>query len=136
MADAFNWAGVSEDEMNAKLATTNSLAEREAIIRETLNGLYENAANIYEKNNAEIIAYNESQANLDMAMASAGNAVQPLLTAVNNLGSAFFSALTPALNAIIPVISSFVEKIASAVNWVLKFFGILSGGGKVAQSTT
>lgn len=128
LADALNWAGVSEDEFNNKLASTLSFEEREKMLRETLNGLYEDAANIYEKNNAALLAYNESQAKLDLSMAQAGNAVQPLMTAVNNLGASFFNALTPALNAIIPYIAAFVDKIAQAVNWVLKFFNVLSGG--------
>lgn len=137
LADALNWAGGSEDEFNAKLAATSSFEERELLLRETLNGLYSDAAELYEKNNAALLAYNESQAKLDSAMASAGNAVQPLMTAVNNLGAAFFNALAPALNVIIPYVATFVEKIAQAVNWVLKFFGVLSGNkGAVANTAT
>ena len=127
LADALNWAGVSEDEFNAKLAATNSYSEREAMLRSTLNGLYSEAADIYERNNAAILAYNESQARLDNSMAQAGAAVQPLLTALNNLGSAFFNALTPALNAIIPPIASFVNWIAKAIQSVLSFFSALTG---------
>ena len=127
LADALNWAGVSEDEMNAKLATTNSLQEREAMLRSTLNGLYENAANIYEKNNQQLIAYNESQARLDTTMAAAGAATMPLLTALNNLGSAFFTALKPALDAIIQPIATFINWIAKAIESVMSFFSALTG---------
>ena len=115
LADALNWAGVSEDEFNAKLAATNSLSEREALLRSTLNDLYSNAADIYERNNAAIIAYNESQARLDASMAAAGKAVLPLITALNNLGAAFFTALKPALDVIIPPIAAFVNWIAKAI---------------------
>ena len=112
MADALNWAGASEDEFNAKLAAASSIEEREILLRETLNGLYEDAANIYEKNNAALLNYNESQANLDVAMAAAGKAVLPLMTSLNNLSATFFNALTPALNAIMPYITAFIDKIA------------------------
>ena len=128
MADALNWAGASEEDLNAQLQSTTSLEEREALLRNTLNGLYEDAAELYERNNAAILNYNESQANLDISMANAGKAVLPLMTSLNNLSATFFNALAPALNAIIPYIAAFVDKIAQAVNWVLKFFNVLSGG--------
>ena len=127
LADALNWAGVSEDEFNVKLAQTNSLSEREALLRSTLNDLYMEASNIYERNNKALLEYNESQARLDRAMASAGASVMPLLTALNNLGSAFFTALKPALDAIIPPIATFVNWIAKAIQSVLSFFSALTG---------
>ncbi|MBQ8763144.1 MAG: hypothetical protein IJZ07_03485 [Clostridia bacterium] len=52
LADALNWAGISEDAFNEKLAACNTEAEREELIRETLNGIYSEAAANYEKNNA------------------------------------------------------------------------------------
>ena len=58
LADALNWAGVSEDAFNASLAATNSEAEREALIRNTLNGLYGDAALRYEENNKAMIKQN------------------------------------------------------------------------------
>ena len=39
LADALNWAGVSEDDFNKKLAACNNEAEREKLIRETLSGV-------------------------------------------------------------------------------------------------
>ena len=127
LADALNWAGVSEDEFNAKLASTNSHAEREAMLRSTLNGLYENAADVYEENNKALLDYNESQARMDSAMAEAGAAITPLLTAVNNLGATLFTSLKPAIDAIIPPLVTFVNWVAKAVQSVVGFFSALSG---------
>ena len=56
LADALNWAGISEDEFNEKLAACNNEAEREALIRSTLTGVYDEAAAGYEKNAAGILA--------------------------------------------------------------------------------
>ena len=127
MADALNWAGVSEDEFNAKLATTNSLEEREAMLRQTLNGLYGEAAEIYERNNKALLDYNASQANLDMVMGAAGQAVLPLMTALNNLGAAFFTALKPAIDAIVPVLATFVNWITQGIQAVTSFFSAITG---------
>ena len=127
LADALNWAGVSEDAFNAQLAQTTSYEEREALLRSTLNGLYEDAANIYEKNNRDLIAYNESQARSTAATAAAGQACIPLLTALNNLGAAIMTALKPALDAIVPYIVTFVNWLTKGVETVMSFFSALTG---------
>lgn len=82
LADALNWAGVSEDEFNEKLAATNTEAEREELIRNTLNGLYKNSAEEYQKNNEEIINANEAQAELNTKLADTMNKLEPLVTEV------------------------------------------------------
>ena len=47
LADALNWAGESEDAFNEKLAACSSEQERAALITETLNRLYSEAAGNY-----------------------------------------------------------------------------------------
>lgn len=128
MADALNWVGVSEDAFNEKLATTTSLSEREALVRSTLNGLYMNASNIYERNNSALLANAESQANLDIAMASAGQAILPLMTAVNNLATSLLNALSPAIAVVCQMIAILVGWITTAVGWISSFFSLFSGG--------
>ena len=127
MADALNWAGVSEDEFNAKLAQTTSFSEREALIRSTLNGLYSDAAEIYEKNNKAILEHNESQARLDASMARAGQSVMPLMTALNNLSAVLFDALAPAIEVISNALATFVGWITKGVQAVLGLFGAVTG---------
>lgn len=127
-ADALNWAGVSEDDFNAKLAATASYEEREALIRGTLNNLYGKAAEIYEKNNKELLAYNESQAKMEASMSAAGKAVVPLLTALNNLSAALFDALKPAIDVIVPAMATFVSWITKGIEAVMSLLGVVSGG--------
>jgi phage-related protein len=103
LADALNWAGVSEDEFNEKLAKCNDEAEREKLIRETLNGIYDNAAQKYEKNNAASLAQNEAQAKLTDTMAKLGEAVAPVVTA-------FTEFATEALAKVEPYISDLASK--------------------------
>lgn len=80
LADALNWAGISEDDFNAKLEACNSEAEREALIRSTLNGVYDEASKGYEENAASILAANEAQAKLTSGLAALGAAVEPVIT--------------------------------------------------------
>lgn len=126
LADALNWMGVSEDEVNAKLATTTSLEEREVMLRGLLNSLYGTSAQLYERNNQALIRYNESQANLDMALAEATKYVVPLLTNLNNLAATLLTYLKPALETISRVLIVFCQWVIAAIQYVGAFFGIFS----------
>lgn len=134
LADALEWVGISVDAFNASLAKTTSLEEREALIRNTLNGLYMNAANIYEYNNQALLANAESQARLDMALAEAGQVILPLITALNNLAATLLTTLKPAFEVIVAVVVAFVQIIAAAVQWISSFFSIFKKGGSSASS--
>ncbi len=135
LADALNWAGVNEDAFNAQLAQTTSLSEREALIRGTLNGLYSDAAQIYEKNNAEIIAQNEAQARLDATTGQLGKSLTPLVTALTNLSNVLLTALGPAITWISQVLTNFINIISKAVSWVMSFVSALGGTSKSSGST-
>lgn len=124
LADALNWAGVSEDDFNAALAQTNSLAEREVLLRSTLNGLYQNAAQIYEQNNRRIIEQNEAQARLNATMARIGQQTQVLATSWVNLKSTVMNVLAPAIIYISAVFSVLIDKLSSAIKWLGSLFGI------------
>ena len=80
LADALNWAGVSEEKFNEKLAKCNTEAEREKLIRETLNGLYSDSATQYQTNNQGLIENNKAQADLNMQMADTMAKIEPLIT--------------------------------------------------------
>lgn len=140
LADAVNWLGVSEDALNEKLAATTSLSEREALIRNTLSGLYSHSAQLYEKNNAALLAHNESQARLNQALAEATKWTIPLMTALNNLAAVVMNVLGPAFRIVSAVVIVFVEWIIAAVQFIGSFFGILAkkstDANKAIQSST
>ena len=135
LADALNWAGVNEDAFNASLAACNTTAEREALIRGTLNGLYSDAAAIYERNNADIIAQNEAQARLDATTGQLGKTVTPLLTALINLSNVLLTALGPAITWVSNALTVMINAISKAISWVLSFIGVLGGSSKVADTS-
>lgn len=116
LADALNWAGVNEDEFQAKLDACNTEAEREALIRETLNGLYGDAAANYEKNNETLIAQNEAQAKLTETLAELGAAVAPIITI-------FAEFATQALAVVVPYVQQLAEQYGPQLQTVLKGIG-------------
>lgn len=91
LADALNWAGISEDEFNAKLAAAGDESERNRLIMETLSSTYDTAADSFYKNNDQIIKNREQQAKLTEAMASVGDAV-------DKVKGAFVERFMPAIS--------------------------------------
>lgn len=82
LADALNWAGIAEDEFNQKLAACNSEQERAALITETMNGLYSEAANKYKELNGEVMNANSAQDKWRDSMAKVGEIIQPYIDGV------------------------------------------------------
>lgn len=95
LADALNWAGVSEDEFQAKLDACSSEQERQALITETLNGLYSDAAEKYRETNAEVIRANEANEAWVASMAEVGGAIEPILTDVKMMGASLLTEFVP-----------------------------------------
>lgn len=135
LADAYEFLGISVEDVNAKLATFNSESEREAYIRSSLTALYGEAAAVYGQNNAALIAYNQSQANLNVALAEAGSVVTPLLTAFNGLAAELLTSLKPALEVVVAAFVIVIQAISTAIGWIKAFFSIFSGGSKAADTT-
>lgn len=116
LADALNWAGISEDDFNAQLAACNSEAEREQLIRKTLIGTYNEAAAAYEKNAAEVLKQNEAQAKLQDSLAKLGAVVAPIVTI-------FTQFATEALAVVVPYIQQLAEQYGPQLKEVLQGIG-------------
>lgn len=118
LADALNWAGISEDDFNDKLAKCNSEAEREKLIRETLTGVYSKASDKYKELNSDVIEGNKSQADLNLTMADFGNKLQPLVTKLKTF-------LAEGLEKISPVLNFIIDNINVLAPIILGFLGTL-----------
>lgn len=124
LADALNWAGMSEDEFQKKLDSCNSEQERAALITETMNGLYSEASDKYKEMNADVIAANEAQDRINNAMAGAGAALEPFVTKGKELLAEVLERLTPALEWLG---TTALPWVSDAVSWVVKWFSDLLG---------
>ena len=85
LADALNWAGISEDKFNEQLAKCNSEQERASLITSTLNGEYAAAAEEYNKLTANTQAARDATNNMEQAQAALGAAIEPVTTAWTNM---------------------------------------------------
>lgn len=125
LADALNWAGISEDEFNGKLAACNTEAEREKLIRETLSKTYDEAAGKYEKTAAKVLAQNEAQAKLQETMSKLGEAVAPVITAFTSFANEALAAVLPYIQQLAeqygPTLQTALESVAEAVGKTMGF---------------
>ena len=148
LADALEWSGISVDEFNDKLAACKDYSEREALIRDTLNGLYSDAAARYEENNAQVLAQNEAQARLQETTAKLGEAVAPVITAFTNFATNALAIVVPYIQQLadtyMPQLQAGLEAVsnalATAFEWVLQhqtLLAVMAGiiGGIVAAIT-
>lgn len=134
LADALNWAGVNEEEFQAKLDACNTEAEREALIRKTLTGLYDEAAKTYEKNAAGLLAQNEANAKMTAAMAQLGEVVAPVMAMLTELGAEILADLTPHIQEFaenhLPKIKQALQdvgdKIGVVINWIADHWQLVS----------
>ena len=139
LADALNWAGISEDEFNAKLAACKSEEERATLVRETLNGQYLEAASIYEDTAESILAANEAEAAYAEAMADLGETMEPINTALTDFKTQVIEEIKPIIEDIIdkygPDIKTFLEDLATdignVITWIVDNWDTISTIGTV-----
>lgn len=134
LADALEWSGISVDEFNEQLFWCNTESEREKLIRDTLNGLYSEAAEGYETNNAAILAQNEAQAKLTDAMAQLGEVTAPIMTMLYELGAEILADLMPYIEdfaanhlpAVKEALSDVGEAIGKVITWIADNWELVS----------
>ncbi len=133
-ADALNWAGVSEDEFNAKLATTSSESERARMIMEALKsqGL-DQVAQGYRDANGALIANNEAQAQFDEAMATLAEQLMPAVTnaltlASNAIGTlaGWFSSLPESAQQVITIIGTLIIALGTILPPILSIMAAVT----------
>lgn len=129
-ADVLNWAGVSEDEFNAKLAAANDSAERAQIVLNQLanQGLPE-TAKAWRDANEDVVAYNESQMKLDEAMGQLGETLAPVAAGLKDV---FAEGVYAAADAV----AWLIEKIQVAINWLKDLNDRISNSDEWKDFTT
>ena len=134
LADALNWAGISEDEFNSKLEAAGSEAERNQLIMSTLSGEYQNAANIFKENNSTLMEARRVQSDLMDSLSGLGEAVTSIQNkllvgfgpSINSIVQAFtnlINGVDGADDQLATAISGFATKLAEQLPRFLEFGG-------------
>lgn len=115
LADALNWAGVNEDKFQESLDKCNTEQERAELITDTLNGLYEEAAVNYRKNNASVIKARNATADYNDALAELGETLEPVNADINEMKLELAKEFAPVLKSkVIPATKKFFDTLDDA----------------------
>ena len=106
LADALNWAGISEDSFNEKLKKCNSEQERATLITNTLSKEYETAAAEYNTLTASTQAARDATNKMEQAQAALGETIEPLTTAWTNMKA---NALNWLAEGLTPLVEKTIE---------------------------
>lgn len=119
LADALNWAGINEDDFNAKLAECTDESSRNQLIMDALASTYDDAADAFYRNNEQIVSARENQAALDKTLATLGQTVSDIK---NRLMGEFLPSVTSmiyAFNGLITGVSGSDKAFSDAVENIL-----------------
>ncbi len=116
LADALNWAGVSEESFQGSLDACSSEQERQALITETLNGLYTDAANKYKETNKSVMDANRAQSDYTDTLAAMGEKIEPVTTALKQGFAGLLGELLKLFDGV--DVEGLTAKIQKAFEWV------------------
>lgn len=131
LADALNWAGVNEEAFQSALDGCSSEQERAALITDTLNGLYQEAAENYKTLNGDVMEAQRAQALLTDAYAQLGAIAEPIMTTLKTMTADVLTAMIPfvslmgeglqgVLNGTAGAAETFAEGISGLVNVLME----------------
>lgn len=134
LADALNWAGISEDKFNKILSENIDVSDRAGLIVDTLTHTYKDAADAFYKNNEAIIANRDAQSQLNEKSAELGQSVENAKTALNEafgpglellltIAAGAFEELLGPIAAIGDAVQALVDGFRDAVNWLRRLIG-------------
>lgn len=143
LADALNWASISEDDFNARLAACSSESERNQLIMDTLSGTYDEASEAFYRNNEALVEARNNQAQLDATLATLGQTVSNVknqllsefLPSISSVATAFSGMLsgtegadTAFAIAVQGLVQKVVEQLPAFLNMGVQILSSLASG--------
>lgn len=128
LADALNWAGVNEEEFQASLDKCTTQQERQALITETLNGLYSDAAKKYKEVNKDVLDANAAQGKLNEGLAAIGAIVEPVITKLTFLAGTVLLKVADAMVWVVEKGTDLIKKIKEVKDRGLQIFTQFKNG--------
>lgn len=122
LADALNWAGISEDNFNTKLQALTTTQERADLIAQTLNDTYGQSKATYDDMTEGIRNANSAEAEFQEVQAEVGEAVEPVREALTKLKSNGLEAILPVVEKVGDLFATFGEHLSdtgSEINSVI-----------------
>lgn len=115
LADALNWAGIAEDDFNAKLSKLATEEERAAYITEALSDVYKDAGDAYLETNGALVEYRQSQSDLNASIAGIGDILMPLIARISEMASELLDNLGPAVQFVVDNFDTLISIVSGVV---------------------
>lgn len=135
---AFNAAvgqGMSkEDAFNQALAACSTEGERNQLVIDTLNALYGEAGRNYQQANADLIAYNQSQSELDAGMQALGQSLMPAMSGLKSLAGTALQAVAPAFGEVSRSAGQLASDVGAAIEGTVADVSSGAGIGEAIRS--
>jgi len=107
LADALNWAGISEDEFNLRLAELATTQERADFIAQTLNDTYGKSKQVYDDLTEGIRNAKDAEAEFKEKQAEIGEAAEPIREAIVRMKTKGLDILQPAVEFVADLLEDF-----------------------------
>lgn len=128
LADALNWAGISEDDFNKQLAACTTEEERQDLIMNTLYWTYLKASIRYKQTAKDVMTANTAQDKLNGALAKLGEIGEPIMTGFKNWVADMVTAAAPHLQTLVSKLVNFDETMRTNIwPWIQKKAEVLLG---------
>lgn len=142
LADALNWAGISEEEVSKQLSMMADESDRAQYLMGLLSHTYSDAADSFYQNNEAIIESRNAQADLDESLAVLGQSVADLKSQFLETFGPYLSELAKFGADAINFIADAIDALGGALDWlggkilgVIDWFRELLGIGQQATET-
>ena len=116
LADALNWAGISEDEFNKKLEATKTTQERAKLITDTLNSAYGESKTRFDEATEGIRNNREATYNLKEEEALLAEKTQGLNTELSELKTILLNEVSPAFDGASDSVSGLSTMLTGLLN--------------------
>ena len=128
LADALNWAGISEDEFNKKLAACTTEEERQDLIMNTLYWTYLKASIRYKQTAKDVMTANTAQDKLNSALAKLGEIGEPVMSGLKGWVADMVNAAAPHIQTLVSKLVNFDETMRTNIwPWIQKKAEVLLG---------
>lgn len=125
LADALNWAGISETDFEKQLDGLKTEEAKTALITSTLLNLYDDMGKEYVANNADVIKAQEATNKLNSALLDLSVKVRPLVTTLKTVSAQIATNLIPVVDKIISVIKDNAPLVITVLGVIGASFGVI-----------
>lgn len=125
LADALNWAGITEDEFEKKLNRLTSEEARTALITNTLVDVYGDMGKEYIANNEDVIKAQNATNKLNDALLNLSTQVRPIVTTLKTVTAQIATNLIPIVDKAISLIKDNAPLVITVLGTIGASFAII-----------